>query len=162
MFTPWEKFFASRLVKEGFEIGTRACIIAWTLMECRGAPRSYTRTSAYRGQRIDIWILFESVISIFLYQMSVNRFVVWALKQRGGEVEHDFSKSEKTRGGEVGRGGEVESNTPDVTLVQHLLKPIRNINRTNSRTIWTSTCEDIGHIAKSPWKPPPKKNPRLL
>ena len=51
----------------------------------------------------------------------------------------------------------------DVTLVQNLFKQIRAINRTNSRPIWTPTCEDIDHIAKSPWKPPPKKkNPHML
>ena len=36
----------------------------------------------------------------------------------------------------------------DVTLVQNLFKPIRAINRTNSKPIWPLTCEDIDHIAK--------------
>ena len=49
----------------------------------------------------------------------------------------------------------------DVTLVGNLFRPIRIINRTNSRTIWTPTCEDIGHIAKSTSFPPPKKNPHI-
>ena len=48
----------------------------------------------------------------------------------------------------------------DVTLVQNLFKSIRGINRTNPRPIWTPTCEDIDHIAKTGPKPPPKKNPQ--
>ena len=51
----------------------------------------------------------------------------------------------------------------DVTLVQNLFKQIRAINRTNSRPIWTPTCEDIDHIAKMPWNiPPKKKSPMFL
>ena len=50
----------------------------------------------------------------------------------------------------------------DATLVQNLFKQIRAINRTNSRPIWTPTCEDIDHIAKNGPKPPPKnKNPHV-
>ena len=50
----------------------------------------------------------------------------------------------------------------DVTLVQNLFRPIRFINRINSRTIWTPTYEDIGHIAKKTSNPPPKKiNPHM-
>ena len=45
----------------------------------------------------------------------------------------------------------------DVTLVQNLFKPIRAINRTNFRPIWTPTCEDIDHIEKIAPKPLPKK-----
>ena len=51
----------------------------------------------------------------------------------------------------------------DVMLVRNLFKPIRVINRTNSRPIWTPTCEDIDHNAKmSSFTPPKKKNPHVL
>ena len=46
-----------------------------------------------------------------------------------------------------------------VTLVRNLFRPIRIINRTNSRTIWTPTYEDIDHNGKKTSFPPPKKNP---
>ena len=53
-------------------------------------------------------------------------------------------------------------NVGGVTLVRNLFRPIRIINRTNSRTIWTPTYEDIGHIAKSPSNTPPKnKSPHV-
>ena len=55
------------------------------------------------------------------------------------------------------------SDIGDVMLVRNFFRPIRVINRTISRPIWTPTCEDIGHVAKSPSFPPPKKkNPQLL
>ena len=50
----------------------------------------------------------------------------------------------------------------DATLVQNLFKQIRATNRTNSRPIWTPTCEDIDHIAKIPPNIPPKKNPHMF
>ena len=50
----------------------------------------------------------------------------------------------------------------DLTLVQNLFKPIRAINRTNFRPIWTPICEDIDRIAKTAPKPPHKKNPHIF
>ena len=44
-----------------------------------------------------------------------------------------------------------------IICIKNLFKPIKVINRTNSRTIWTPTYEDIGHIAKKTSNPPPKK-----
>ena len=46
--------------------------------------------------------------------------------------------------------------------IRNLFEPISFINRTNSRQIWTPTCEDIDHNAKSPSFGPPKKNPHKL
>ena len=55
------------------------------------------------------------------------------------------------------------SDIGDVMLVRNFFRPIRVINRTKSRPIWTPPCEDIRHIAKSPSNPPPlKKNPQIL
>ena len=45
--------------------------------------------------------------------------------------------------------------------IRNLFEPISFINRTNSRQIWTPTCENIDHNAKSPSFGPPKKNPQL-
>ena len=54
------------------------------------------------------------------------------------------------------------SDIGDVMLVRNFFRPIRVINRTNSRPIWTLPCEDIRHIAKNPSNPPPKKkNPHV-
>ena len=53
------------------------------------------------------------------------------------------------------------SEVGDVMLVRNLFRPIRVINRTISRPIWTPACEDIGHVAKNPSFPPPKKNPQV-
>eukprot|EP00493_Phyllostaurus_siculus_P004484 UN04505 len=38
----------------------------------------------------------------------------------------------------------------DVIWFENLFKPIRVINRTNSRSIWTRTGEDIDHFSKRP------------
>ena len=46
--------------------------------------------------------------------------------------------------------------------IRNLFESISFINRTNSRQIWTPTCEDIDHNAKSPSFGPPKKNPQIL
>ena len=47
-----------------------------------------------------------------------------------------------------------------VTLVRNLFRPIRIINRTNSRTIWTPTYEDIDHNGKrTSFAPLKKKSP---
>ena len=52
------------------------------------------------------------------------------------------------------------SDVGDVMLVTNLFKPIRVINRTNSRPIWTPTCEDIDLNTKIPsFTPPKKKSP---
>ena len=48
----------------------------------------------------------------------------------------------------------------DVMLVRNLFRLIRVINRTNSRPIWTPTCEDIDHNAKITSFTLPKKNPQ--
>ena len=53
------------------------------------------------------------------------------------------------------------SDIGDVMLVRNLFIAIGVINRTISQSIWTPTCEDIGHIAKSPSFVPPKKNPHV-
>ena len=45
----------------------------------------------------------------------------------------------------------------DVMLVRNLFRLIRVINRTNSRPIWTPTCEDIDHNAKITSLTLPKK-----
>ena len=50
------------------------------------------------------------------------------------------------------------SDIGDVMLVRNFFRPIRVINCTNSRPIWTPTCEDIDHIAKSTSNPPLKKS----
>ena len=48
----------------------------------------------------------------------------------------------------------------DVMLVRNLFRLIRVINRTNSRPIWTPTCEDIDHNAKiTSFTLPKKKSP---
>ena len=47
----------------------------------------------------------------------------------------------------------------DVMLVRNLFRLIRVINRTNSRPIWTPTCEDIDHNAKITSFTLPKKIP---
>ena len=49
----------------------------------------------------------------------------------------------------------------DATLVQNLFKQIKAINRTNSRPIWTPTCENIDHNGKKTSFPHPKKNPLM-
>ena len=49
----------------------------------------------------------------------------------------------------------------DVMLVRNLFRLIRVINRTNSRPIWTPTCEDIDHNAKITSFTLPKKNPHV-
>ena len=51
------------------------------------------------------------------------------------------------------------SDIGDVMLVRNVFIPIGVINRTTSQPIWTPTCEDIGHIAKSTSSGPPKKIP---
>ena len=51
------------------------------------------------------------------------------------------------------------SDIGDDLLVRNLFRLIRVINRTNSQPIWTPTCEDIGHFAKSPSFVSPKKIP---
>ena len=48
----------------------------------------------------------------------------------------------------------------DVMLVRNLFRLIRVIKRTNSRPIWTPTCEDIDHNAKITSFTLPKKNPQ--
>ena len=50
----------------------------------------------------------------------------------------------------------------DVMLVRNLFRLIRVINRTNSRPIWTPTCEDIDHNAKITSFTLPKKNPQMM
>ena len=51
----------------------------------------------------------------------------------------------------------------DVMLVRNLFRLIRVINRTNSRPIWTPTCEDIDHNAKiTSFTLPKKKIPNCV
>ena len=54
------------------------------------------------------------------------------------------------------------SDVGDVMLATNLFRPIRVINRTNSRPIWKPTCEDIGHIAKNTSFTPAKKNLQMF
>ena len=49
----------------------------------------------------------------------------------------------------------------DILWIKNMFKPIRTINRTDSRSIWTRICEDIDHIVKIPSPPPLKKNSHL-
>ena len=51
----------------------------------------------------------------------------------------------------------------DVMLVRNLFRLIRVIKRTNSRPIWTPTCEDIDHNAKiTSFTLPKKKSPHKI
>ena len=43
-----------------------------------------------------------------------------------------------------------------IICIESLFKPIRVINRTNSRAIWTRIGEDIDHLSKRPAAPSPQ------
>jgi hypothetical protein len=47
----------------------------------------------------------------------------------------------------------------DILWIKNMFKPIRAINRINSRVIWTRICEDIYHFERVAHPPPKKKFP---